>query len=127
MNFDYTVTTSKSFDLAVESVQEEIQKAGLRVLHVHDVKKDLAEKGFKREPIKIVEFCSAKYASKFLEADIKIGLCMPCKINVYFTSGQVFISGMRTVILYEFFPEANLSEAPKEINQIIQDIINNAK
>jgi len=127
MKFDYTIITKKTFDIAIQSVQDEIAKAGMRVLHVHDVQKTLSEKGFAREPFKIVEFCNAKFANEFLNADIKIGLCMPCKINVYTQNGQTFISGMRPIILPQFFPQANLGETPKEIDQIIQNIINNAK
>ncbi len=127
MNFDYTVTTTKDFDSAVASVQTEITEAGLRVLYVHDVQKTLAEKGFQQEQFKIVEFCSAKYASEFLKADIKIGLCMPCKINVYIQDGQTVISGMRPIILPQFFPDADLGEKPKEIDRIVQSIVDNAK
>ncbi|MEK7062635.1 MAG: DUF302 domain-containing protein, partial [Patescibacteria group bacterium] len=83
MEFDYTTTTAKTFGEAAQSVQDEIAKAGMRVLYVHDVQKTLGEKGFEREPFKIVEFCSAKFANEFLNIDIKIGLCLPCKINVY--------------------------------------------
>ena len=127
MEFDYTLTTNKTFDEAVEGVQDEIVKAGMRVLFVHDVQETLGEKGFQREPFKIIEFCSAKFADEFLNKDIKIGLCLPCKINVYIKDGETFISGMRPIILPQFFPQADLGERPKEIDQIIQNIINNAK
>jgi len=127
MDFDYTKTTTRDFDLTVKSVEEEIAKAGMRVLHIHDVQKTLAEKGFKREPFKIVEFCNAKFANEFLNKDIKIGLCLPCKINIYTKNRQTFISGMRPIVLPQFFPKADLGERPKEIDQIIQNIINNAK
>jgi len=127
MEFDYTVATAKNFNSVVESVEGEIAKAGMRVLHIHDVQKTLAEKGFERDPFKIVEFCNAKYANDFLNADIKIGLCLPCKINVYVKDGQTFISGMRPIILSQFFPNADLGEKPKEIDQIIRNIIDNAK
>ena len=137
MEFDYTTITAKSFDKAVQSVQEEIAKAGMRVLYVHDVQKTLSEKGFEREPFKIIEFCNAKFANEFLNKDIKLGLCLPCKINVYVKDGpasalasagkQTFISGMRPIILPQFFPETDLGGRPEEIDQIIQNIINNAK
>ncbi|OGF18404.1 hypothetical protein A3G56_00590 [Candidatus Falkowbacteria bacterium RIFCSPLOWO2_12_FULL_45_10] len=127
MDFDYTQTTLKSFDLAVKSVEDEIAKAGMRVLHIHDVQKTLMEKGFERNSFKIVEFCNAKYANDFLNADIKIGLCLPCKINVYVKDGRTFISGMRPNILSQFFPDADLGDKPQEIDKKIQDIINNAK
>ncbi|KKT36781.1 MAG: hypothetical protein UW25_C0004G0109 [Candidatus Nomurabacteria bacterium GW2011_GWB1_44_12] len=112
MEFDYTTTTTKSFDEAVDSVQEEIAKAGMRVLYVHDVQKSLVEKGFARDSFKIIEFCNAKYANEFLNADIKIGLCMPCKINVY---------------IKQFFPNANLGVMPEEIDKAIKNIIDSAK
>lgn len=127
MNFDYTVITEKEFDAAAQAVQEGIAKAGMRVLYVHDVQKSLAEKGFQREPFKIIEFCNAKFASEFLNADIKIGLCMPCKINVYVQNGHTFISGMRPIILPQFFPNANLGDRPKVIDEMIQGIINEAR
>src|SRR3989344_3975887 len=99
MEFDYTIITKKTF----------------------------GEKGFLREPFKIIEFCIAKFANEFLDKDIKIGLCLPCKINVYRKDGQTFISGMRPIVLSQFYPEADLGDRPKEIDQTIQNIINNAK
>lgn len=127
MEFDYTITTTKTFDEAVKNVQDEIAKVGMRVLYIHDVQKTLAEKGFKRESFKIVEFCNAKFANEFLNIDIKIGLCIPCKINVYIKDKQTFISGMRPIILAQFFPQAGFGDRLKEIDRIIQDIINNTK
>lgn len=127
MEFDYTIVTTKAFDKAVQSIQDEIVKAGMRVLYIHDVQKTLGEKEFEREPFKIVEFCNAKFANEFLNKDIKIGLCLPCKINVYIKDGQTFISGMRPIVLSQFFPQADLGERSTEIDQIIQNIIDNAK
>lgn len=127
MEFNYTIITNKNFDEAVNTVQEEIIKAGMRVLYVHNVQSSLAEKGFEREPFKIIEFCNTEYANEFLSADIKTGLCMPCKINVYIQKGKTFISGLRPIVLSQFFPRIDLGTKPKEIDQIIQNIINNAK
>ena len=127
MEFDYTITTTKTFDAAVESVQEQIGKASMRVLYVHDVQKTLCEKGITREPFKIIEFCNAKFANEFLDIDVKIGLCMPCKINVYIKDGETIISGMRPIVLPQFFPNAALGDRPKEIDRIVLGIIDGAK
>ena len=127
MDFDYTVTTKKSFDEAVRAVEEETKKAGFRVLYIHDVAATLAEKNFQIEPFKIIEICNAKSAYAVLQADIKIGLCLPCKINVYIKDGQTFISGMRPIILSQFFPQANLGHLPNEVDTIIKGIIDKSK
>ena len=127
MEFDYTITTQKDFDSAVSTVQEETAKAGFRVLYVHDVQKTLAEKEFKIEPMKIIEFCNAKSAYTVLQADIKIGLCLPCKILVYTKDGQTIISGMRPIILPQFFPDAKLGSLLEDIDKTIKGIIDNSK
>jgi len=127
MDFDYTVNTDKSFDEAVKAVEDETKSAGFRVLYIHDVAATLKEKGFEIEPFKIIEVCNAKSAYKALQADIKIGLCLPCKINVYQKEGATYISGMRPVILPQFFPEADLGNLPEEVDEIIRGIIDKSK
>lgn len=127
MNFDYTVSTEKSFDEAMKAVEQETKTAGFRVLSIHDVTATLKEKGFEIEPFKIVEICNAKSAYAVLQADIKIGLCLPCKINVYQKDGKTHISGMRPIVLSQFFPEANLGNLPAEVDEIICSIIDKSK
>ena len=127
MDFDYTVTTEKSFDEAVKAVEQETKTVGFKVLHIHDVTATLKEKGFEIEPFKIIEICNAKSAYAVLKADIKIGLCLPCKINVYQKGGKTFISGMRPIILPQFFPNANLGNLPAEVDEIIRGIIDKSK
>lgn len=127
MEFDYTVTTKKDFDTTVSTVQEEIAKAGFRVLYIHDVHQTLDEKGFSIEPMKIVEFCNAKSAYAVLKEDPKIGLCLPCKILVYIKDGETVISGMRPIVLPQFFPEAQLGTLPEEIDALIKVVIDSSK
>ncbi|OGH08111.1 MAG: hypothetical protein A2W22_01490 [Candidatus Levybacteria bacterium RBG_16_35_11] len=127
MDFDYTVTTEKSFDEAVKAVEKETKGAGFKVLYIHDVTATLKEKGFAIEPFKIIEICNAKSAYAVLQADVKIGLCLPCKINVYRKDGKTYVSGMRPVILPQFFPQANLGNLPVEVDEIIRGIIDNSK
>jgi len=127
MDFDYTVTTKKSLNEAVTTVEQETKNAGFKVLYIHDVTATLAEKGFTIEPFKIIEICNAKSAYTVLNADIRIGLCLPCKINVYQKDGKTFISGMRPIILPQFFPNANLGNLPTEVDEIIRGIIDTSK
>lgn len=127
MDFDYTVATSKGFDTAVQAVQEEIAKAGFRVLYVHDVHATLAEKGFDIEPMKIVEFCDAKSAYAVLTADPKIGLCLPCKILVYTKDGGTMLSAMRPIVLPQFFPEARLGALPEEVDARVKAVVDGSR
>lgn len=127
MDFDYTVTTEKSFEKAVKAVEQETKNVGFKVLYIHDVTATLQEKGFEIAPFKIIEICNAKSAHTVLQADIKIGLCLPCKINVYQKDGKTYISGMRPIVIPQFFPKANLGNLPIEVDTIIRGIIDKSK
>ena len=87
MDMDFTIESAKAFDATVDAVVAETEAAGFRVLHVHDVSATLAEKGFDRERVSIVEVCNAKYAAAVLAADAKIGLLLPCPVMVYAEGG----------------------------------------
>jgi uncharacterized protein (DUF302 family) len=126
MQLDYTVATDKPFDDAVEAVIDATANAGFKVQFVHDVSATLAEKGFDRERVTIVEMCNAKFASQVLAADVKIGLMLPCPIMVYAEGGRVFISTMRPTLIGGFFPEAGIASVAAEVEDILERVINAA-
>ena len=126
-NFEYTVTTNKPFADVVDKVEKKSAEAGFRVLHTHDVAATLAEKGFPREPLKIVEICNAKYASQVLEKDVKISLMLPCPISVYVQSGQTHISTLRPTSIAHFFPNAGIEGVASEVEKAVLKIVEAAR
>ncbi len=123
---DYTVPTRHSYLEAIASVQAAASDHGYRVQFVHDVAATLAEKGFEREPVTIIEMCNAKHASQVLAADINIGLMLPCPVMVYERSGEVFIATMRPSLIGAFFPEAGIDEIAGEVETQIRAIVDEA-
>jgi uncharacterized protein (DUF302 family) len=126
MQLDYTVATDKDFDQALEAVKQGTANAGFRVLFVHDVAATLAEKGFQRERVSIVEMCNAKYASQVLAADVKIGLMLPCPIMVYAEQGKVFITTMRPSLIKDFFPAADIAAVAQQVEDVLIAIMDKA-
>lgn len=125
-DFAYIVETDKSFDEAVISVLKEVDKKGWALFNVYDVKERLAAKGFKQEPLKIIEICSGKYANQMLNKNRLVSLCMPCKINVLEENKKVKIAGMKPGIISTFFPEIS-KEDSYAVENDVKEIINNAK
>jgi uncharacterized protein (DUF302 family) len=82
----------------------------VRVLHVHDVAATLAEKGFRREPLKIIAICNARYANEALQKDVNVALMLPCPIAVYAKGGRTVISTMKPSSLVEFYSNAGLDD-----------------
>ncbi len=123
----YSVTTTKSFDEAVKSVEEQTQASGFRVQHIHDVQTTLEEKNFKIEPLKIIEVCNAKFAYSALEIDLAVSLLMPCKINVYSSKGQIIISTIRPTGLASIFNKQELQTFAEEVEKVLIGIIDQSK
>lgn len=126
MELDYTVGTEKTYEQAIRSVVDAAQTHNFRVQFVHDVAETLAEKGFDREPVTIVEMCNARYASEVLARDVKIGLMLPCPVMVYEQAGEVFIATMKPSLIGAFFPEAQLAEVAAEVEAQIIAIVDEA-
>ncbi len=126
-DFLYTVETEKSFSDTVISVLKTVEeKKGWSIFQVYDIKERLEAKGFKQEPLKIIEICSGRYANELLNKNKLISVCMPCKINVLEENGKVKIIGMKPTIISQFFQEVNREEA-EEVEKDIKEIIDNAK
>jgi len=126
-NFELTVETGKCFDDAVAAVERKAAEKGFRVLHTHDVAATLKEKGFPREPLKIVEVCNARWASQVLQKDIRTALMLPCPITVYTQEGKTFISTMLPSMLVDFFPQAGLEPEAAAVEKAVREIVEEAK
>ena len=125
-DFAYVVETEKRFDEAVVSVLKSVENAGWSLFNIYDIKERLAAKGFKQEPLKIIEICSGRYANDFLNKNRLVSLCMPCKINVFEENGKVKIVGMKPTMISELFREIKKEDA-EEAENAIKEIINESK
>jgi uncharacterized protein (DUF302 family) len=126
MQIDYTVPTDKTYEQAVQAVQDAAELHSFRVGFVHDLGEAFAEKGIEREPISIVELCNARYASQILDEDINIGLMLPCPVMVYVQDGDVLIATMRPTLLRTMFPEAEIDDLAAEVEAKIFAIVQDA-
>ncbi len=126
-DFAYVAETEKGFDEAVVSVLKAVEQKGWALFQIYDLKERLAAKGFRQQPLKIIEICSGKYANQFLNKNRLISLCIPCKINVMEENGKVKIAGMKPTMISQFFPEVSKEEAmeaEKEIRNIVDNSVN---
>jgi uncharacterized protein (DUF302 family) len=125
--FDYTVSTAKTFDEAVRAVEQRAAEKGFRVLHTHDIAATLAEKGFPRAPLKIIEICNARYASEVLKKDVKAALLLPCPVSVYTESGKTHISTMLPTMMVNLLPQAGLEQLAREVEDAVRGIVDAAR
>ena len=126
-HFLYTVGTIKSFEAAVEAVEAQVGKNNFRVMHSYDVAATLAEEGFHRGPLKIIEICQARFADEILKRDVSVALMLPCPITVYTEGEKTFIATMRPQALTEFSPGSGLEEIAAQMETAILQIVDEAR
>ena len=122
----YSVPSAKPVADAVAAVQHSAVTHGFRVLHTHDFAATLAEKGFHREPVTIVEICNARFAHQVLQRDVTAALMLPCPIMVHADQGRTFISTMHPSAMERFYPGKGLEPIADEVERVVTAIIEDA-
>lgn len=122
----YVVKTSKDLAAVCDDFKKGIQERGFRVLADYDVQAMLGEKGFQRGPMRIIEFCNARYAHIVLQGAEMISTLMPCRTTVYTSGGETVIASLKPTALAQFFPEADLKGIPEEVERIVCEVMDEA-
>jgi len=126
MDIEYQVESTRPFADVVADIEKLTAEKQFRVLHIHDVQATLAEKGFNREPLKIIEICNAKFAHEALQKDMRVSIFLPCKINVFTENGKTKIKAMRPAAISQFMPQSGLEKLAGEVDTIVTDIVDRA-
>ena len=113
----YRLESDKPFDTVVANIEKQVPENKFRVLAVHDVQETLAEKGFTREPLKIIEVCNAGFADIALSKSINVALFMPCKFTVYPENGQTVVNLARPSMIAQMMPDAGLDELAGKVEK----------
>jgi len=123
----YRVESRKAFQ-EVNSLLEKIApERGFRVLAIHDTQATLAEKGFKIDPMKIIEVCNGKFAYEAIGKNVDVSLFMPCRIVVREEKGKTIITLARPSMISQMMPGFGLEEMASEVERQLSGIINEVK
>ena len=119
--------SKKSFEEVAQALQEKSAENQFRVLAVHDVQATLAEKGFERDPLTIIEVCNSGFAYEALKKDIDASMFMPCKFTVYRQDDSTVVTLARPMMISKMLPESGLenlaSEVENRLKKIMQEVI----
>ena len=119
----YELTTAKPFDAVVAEIERLTPEQQFRVLHVHDVQETLAEKGFQRGPLKIIEVCNAGFANEALSKTVDVALFMPCKFSVYEAGGRTHVVLGRPTMISQMLPGSGLETLAAEVEAKLKKIM----
>ncbi len=119
----YRLESAKPFGDVVESLQKLSAENMFRVLAVHDVQETLAEKGFERGPLKIIEVCNAGFAHQATQLDINVALFMPCKFTVHTEDDKTVVTLARPTLFAEILPGSGLDDLAAEVEETLKKVI----
>src|SRR3989344_4766036 len=95
MSYGISKEVSLGFDETVERVRLELQKEGFGVLTEIDVKSTLKNKlDVEFEDYLILGACNPPFAYKALQAEMEVGLLLPCNVIVYRKDNKTFVSAI---------------------------------
>lgn len=114
--FDYTVTTGKEFGKTIEDLKLALGERKFGVLWELDVSSKLKEKGVEYAgPFRILEVCNPQRAKGVLEANIRAGYFLPCKVVIYVADGKTYIGMPKPTTLIGLLGDESLRQVAEEV------------
>lgn len=116
--------TNLDFSEALEKVKEELKKEGFGVLTEIDIKATLKKKlDVDRDNYVILGACNPPNADKALNAEIEIGLMLPCNVIVYEKAGKTFVSAIRPSVAMSMIENPGLKGIAGDIEAKLERVI----
>lgn len=122
--YDITTRTDIGYAETIVKVKEELAKEGFGVLTEIDVKATLKIKlDYDFTDYIILGACNPPFAKKALEADMNIGLLLPCNIIVYRDGDETVISAIKPKEMFKLVENKDLTAIADEIEDRLKRVI----
>ncbi|CCQ97719.1 conserved hypothetical protein [[Clostridium] ultunense Esp] len=125
---DYTVTTTKTVDEAVNALAESLKKRKFGVLWDLNMTETLRNKGVEFEhPYRILEVCNPQEAKRVLGETLMVGYFLPCKIVVYEKDGMTHIGMPKPTEIMKMIGNERIAETAAKVEAELVAAIQEAK
>jgi uncharacterized protein (DUF302 family) len=112
------------FEDAIQRTTTELKNEGFGVLTTIDVKATLSEKlDVDFRPYVILGACNPPSAFKALNADIEIGLMLPCNVIVYEDAGDTVVSAINPEVMMGIVQNPELNSVAEHVGAKLQRVI----
>ena len=119
----YTKSSDQPFETVADNIEKNSAENQFRVLAVHNVQETLAEKGFERGPLKIIEVCNAGFAHKALQKDVDVAMFMPCRFTVYTENDKTMVTLARPSMIADMLPGKGLEELAQTVETTLMKVL----
>jgi uncharacterized protein (DUF302 family) len=125
--YAFTTILNTSYEDAVSKITDALKEEGFGVLTEIDVKATLKKKlGVDFRKYVILGACNPPYAHQTLQADLDVGLLLPCNVIVYETDDQkAYVSALNPVSALEVIKSEELRKIAKEVSKKLKRVVDN--
>ena len=125
----YIVETKKTVDQIVADLEVAAAKYGFGVLHIHDLKQTMKNKGIEfQNECRILEICNPLKAESILTQDMNLNMALPCRISVYENKGKIQVGTiLPTSLLGILSDDKNIQAIAQDVEEISIAIIDEVK
>ncbi|MCL6446320.1 MAG: DUF302 domain-containing protein [Alicyclobacillus sp.] len=125
--FHYSVSTTKTVDEAVQSLEAALKDRKFGVLWQMDIPSKLQEKGVEFDkPYRVLEVCNPHEAKQVLTANPMVGYFLPCKVVVYEDQGKTFIGLPKPTTLIGVIGDSGLMDTAQRVEAVLQQAVDEA-
>jgi uncharacterized protein (DUF302 family) len=124
-NYAFSTVVDASYEDAVSKVRVVLQGEGFGILTEIDVKETLRKKLNKdfRKYV-ILGACNPPYAYRSLQADLDVGLLLPCNVIVYETDDRkAYVAAINPVSALEIIQNQELKAIAQEVSEKLRRVI----
>jgi uncharacterized protein (DUF302 family) len=124
--YAFTTVLDTSYEEAVSKITDALKEEGFGVLTEIDVKATLKKKlGLDFRKYVILGACNPPYAHRTLQADLDVGLLLPCNVIVYETDDKkAYISAINPVSALEVIKNEELRKIAEEVSEKLKRVVN---
>ena len=123
-NYNYSKKVNLSFEEAITRAKIELQKEDFGILTEIDVKATLKKKlDVDFQDYVILGACNPPNAYKSLQAEIEIGLMLPCNVIVYQKDEHVFVSAVMPTVAMGMINSESLKDIAINIENKLKKAI----
>ncbi|UCD71743.1 MAG: DUF302 domain-containing protein [Syntrophobacterales bacterium] len=123
--YAFSTVLDTSYEDAISKVTDALKEEGFGILTEIDVKATLKkklDKDFRKYVI--LGACNPPYAHRSLEADLDVGLLLPCNVIVYETDDKkAYVSAINPVSALEVIKSEELRRIAEEVSGKLKMVI----
>jgi uncharacterized protein (DUF302 family) len=124
--YGYKKSVDLPYEQAVKKTKEELKKEGFGVLTEIDVEETLKKKlDVNFNKYVILGACNPPFAYKSLQAELDIGLMLPCNVIVYENEDKIFVSAILPTAAMSMIKNGKLREVAEQVEEKLKRVIDN--